>query len=236
MTEPAAPEKATLGESISGMMNAFIDPAATAANASKKGFWILPFIVLSAVILAVSLMTAPITLRVLELNPPPNMTHEQFEKAFPVIRGVTYGFSVAVPLIILIVCILSAWLIGLLCSMLGMKASFRGIFSLNIVCSLITALGAVAGYIVVRMKGDDIQSVQELQPPFGLDLFFGNLKGVPAAFLNFFSIFEIWFIVMIGLSLAALARSSKGKAFLAITPAWLLPLLLRLLGALSQPQ
>jgi hypothetical protein len=235
MTEQVAPAKATLSDSLSGMMNAFVDPGATAAQAVKRGFWILPLIVLCAIVLTMSLSNAPIAIRVLEMNPPSNLTHEQFEKALPVIRGATYGLSAATPLIVVALCLLSAWLTGILCSTMGVKATFKGLFSLIVACSMITALQSIAGFIAVRMKGDDIQSVQELQPPFGLDLLFPGLKGVPFAVLNFFSIFEIWFIVMLGLSLAAMARTTKGKAFAAITPAWLVPLLLRMLGALAQP-
>jgi hypothetical protein len=55
------------------------------------------------------------------------------------------------------------------------------------------------------------------------------------AFVNFFSIFEIWYIVILGLSLAYLTGSSKGKAFAAITPAWLIPLLLAVIRAKFSP-
>ncbi len=229
-------ERATLGESISGTLNAFVDPAGVARNAGKKGFWIFPLVLLCLAVMAVSLALVPTTMRVMEMNPPPNLTHEQFQNALPTIRAATYGFSIATPLFIVGILAVSAWLVGVASSMTGVKASFRGIFSLLCACSVVTVLQVIAGYIVVRLKGDDVQSVQELQPPFGLDIFFGGLKGVPYALLNFFSIFEIWYIVMLGLSLALLARTPKSKAFFVITPAWMVPLLFRLVGAMFQPK
>ena len=84
------------------------------------------------------------------------------------------------------------------------------------------------------MKGEDIQSVQELQPPFGLDIFFSGLKGPLLAILNFFSIFQIWYILILGLALAYMAKTSKGKAFAAITPALLVQLVFRVLGSFFQ--
>jgi hypothetical protein len=41
---------------------------------------------------------------------------------------------------------------------------------------------------------------------------------------------------MIGLGYAYLTKSSKGKAFIAITPAWLVPLVFRLIGAAFTPR
>jgi hypothetical protein len=38
--------------------------------------------------------------------------------------------------------------------------------------------------------------------------------------------------VMLALALASLAGSSKGKAFAAITPAWLIPLIFRIIGSM----
>ncbi len=235
MTDQPAPVKASISDVISGMLNAFIDPAAMAKQAVKKGFWIGPILLLSVVAIVFGLLTVPIALRVIQLNPPPNLTHEQFERAYPMMKTAYYGFSLAIPVIIVLLLLLSAWLVGVVCSITGIQAKFSGIFSLMCACSLISMLQIVATYIVLRLKGDDIQSTQELQPPLGIDIFFGGLKGVPYAILNFFSIFEIWFIVVLGLGLASMARTAKGKAFLAITPAWLIPLLLRMLGAAFQP-
>jgi fumarate reductase subunit C len=62
-----------------------------------------------------------------------------------------------------------------------------------------------------------------------------NAHGALFALLNFFSIFEVWYLIVLTLGLAALAKVSKGKAFFAITPAWVLLLLFRVVQALLQP-
>ncbi len=235
MTAATQAGRATFGESVSGTFNALIDPGGAAKYASKRGFWIFPLALLCAVVLVVSLAIVPVTLRVIELNPPPNLSHDQFAKALPAIRAATYGFSVASPVLVVGMLLISAWLVGIACSIMGVKIEFSSIFSLLSACSIITVVQVIAGYIVIKLKGDEIESVQQLQPPFGLDIFFDSLKGIPYALLNFFSLFEVWYIVMLGLSLAALARTSKGKAFLVITPAWFIPLVFRLIGAAFQP-
>ena len=186
MTDHPAPVRASIPDVVSGMLNAFVDPAAMAKQAAKKGFWIGPLLLLSVVAIVFSLLTVPIALRVMQMNPPPNLTREQFERAFPMMKTAYYGFSFATPVIIVALLLLSAWLVGVLCSITGVEAKFSGIFSLLSGCSLISMLQIVANYVVLRLKGDDIQSLQELQPPLGLDIFFGGLKGVPYAVLNCF--------------------------------------------------
>jgi hypothetical protein len=125
---------------------------------------------------------------------------------------------------------LGAWLVGVTGSIVGLRAKFRDIFSLMMACSLISSLQYIASYIVLRTKGDEITSQDQMTPPFGLDIFI-PAHGVALAFLNFFSIFQIWYLVIFGLALAALAGSTKGKAFIAMTPAWVIPLIFRLIGA-----
>jgi hypothetical protein len=77
------------------------------------------------------------------------------------------------------------------------------------------------------MRGDEIQTVEELRPSFGLGLFFHEGIGKPAlAVMDYFSIFTIWYVVILSLAVACLTGSSKGKGFAAAAPAWLIGLLL----------
>jgi hypothetical protein len=139
------------------------------------------------------------------------------------------------PVFVVGVLALLAWLVTVTGSMVGLRAKFRDVFSLMAACSLIPALQVIATYIVVRAKGDEIQSPEQLMAPFGADIFIQDVHGAMLGFLNFFSIFEIWYLVILGLSLAYLTGSSKGKAFAAITPAWVIPLLLVIVRAKFSP-
>jgi len=102
-------------------------------------------------------------------------------------------------------------------------------------CGLVIALQSIAVVIVVRAKGDEVTSQEQLTPPFGLDLLLPSAHGVLYALLNFFSIFEVWYLIVLTFGLAYLAKVSKGKAFFAISPAWVLPLLYRVIAAMLQP-
>ncbi|HVT94642.1 MAG TPA: YIP1 family protein [Bryobacteraceae bacterium] len=234
MNEENTNDKASFSDSISGMMNVFIDPQVTARQAVKKGFWIWPLLTVCLAFAIYSLATAPITLRVLTLNPPNNMPPDQFQKAYPVIKAFTYAGAIIGPVFVVLIILLCAWLVMVMCSMTGIQTKFRHVFSLASACSLLTVVQLIASYAVLRMKGDDIQSVQELQPPFGLDIFFSGLKGPLLAIVNYFSIFQIWYILVFGLGLAYMARTTKGKAFVATTPAWVVPLILKVIGSFFQ--
>jgi hypothetical protein len=102
-------------------------------------------------------------------------------------------------------------------------------------CGLIVALQSIATLIVLRVKGDEITTQEQLTPPFGLDIFLQNIHGALLGLLNFFSIFEIWYLVVLTIGLAALAKTTKGKAFFAITLTWVVPLLIKVVQAMLQP-
>jgi hypothetical protein len=232
--EIAAPARASFSDILSGMLNVFIDPDATAKQVVKKGFWIWPLLVTIVVTAALGYLLVPSILRVMQLNPPPNVTREQL--AQPVFRTFVYLSAVIFPVVgTFVVVLLSAWLTSVTCTVMGIQAKFGALFSLVSATTLISLLEAMAGFVVVKMKGDDLQSMQEFQSPFGLDIFLSGVKGPLLAFLHYFSIFRIWYIVMLALILATMTRIPKGKAFVATVPAWLVPLLFAVVISFFQP-
>jgi hypothetical protein len=217
-----------------GMFNAFVDPAATARAALAPLSWLWPLIITSIAASLLAVFSGPLRVNVLRMNPPPGATPEKMESVIHFTEIVSKVVPFVMPLLIAGFTALFAALVLLAASMSGIRAKFRDIFSLMCLCSLINAVQIVASYFVLRAKADEIQSAQQLQPSFGLDIFFPNVKGPFYAFLNYFSLFQVWYLIMLGLALAHLTRSSKGKAFFAITPAWLIPLILAIIGSLFQ--
>jgi len=95
-------------------------------------------------------------------------------------------------------------------------------------------LSSIAGVIILESKGE-VSTMAELRPALGIDIFLpeGTNKLV-TAFLGYFSVFEIWWIVMMVLTYSLAFRVTKGRAFLAILPLILLSILLRVGGAVFQ--
>ena len=227
-----AEENPGIASGILGMFNVFVDPAGVAKAAKAKLFWLWPLIVVSIIFIVFGYLMLPYTLqlgeaRMAQQNIPP----ERLEGARNMTHTITQVLVFLVPVFIVLFTMLGAWLVGVTGSILGLRAKFRDIFSLMMATSLIASLQYIATYIVLRSKGDEITSQEQMSPAFGLDIFI-PAHGVLLAILNFFSIFQIWSLVILALALASLAGSSKGKAFAAITPAWLIPLIFKIVGSM----
>ncbi len=232
-------QKLSVGDGFIGMLNALVDPAGAAKRIPAPLSWLWPVITLSIVYVVFGYLMLPYTMNLIDLRinqqiSQQNTPAEQAERARTIAHAIYQFLPVATPVIVILFILLFAWIVTGMASIAGMRAKFRDIFSLMAACSLISALQTIATYIVVHTKGDEIVSQEQLTPPFGLDIFMQDVHGALFALVNFFSIFEIWYLVVLTLGLAYLTKSSKGKALFAITPAWLLPLIIRVIQGMVQ--
>lgn len=221
---------------LAGMGNFFIDPAGAAPRVFSKWFWVGPLVLFSVASILVSFALAPLIRHVLEIAPiPPNVTPEQYQTRVEMglkIQSITVYLAPIFTAALF--AIQSAILLGT-ASIMSVQTKFRWLFNLIAGCSLIQLLAFLAGFVIVKAKSD-ISTMAELRPALGLDIFLpeGTNKFL-AAFLGFFSVFEIWWIVMLILILSTAFRVSKGKAVAVVLPLVVLSLLFRLgSAALSQ--
>jgi hypothetical protein len=187
---------------------------------------VLPLVIMSVISIVLGFMQAPIAMRVMEQNPPGNMTAEQFAQARGMIETMQKVGSFFAPIIIVVITLISAGLLLLMCFMLGLKPKMSDLFTILMYSGLIVTLGQIAGFLVVRAKADQLQSIEELRPALGLDIFIHTASKPVQAILNYFSIFTIWYLVALTVAVAALTGASKGKAFIAIIPVILIGMLL----------
>jgi hypothetical protein len=165
---------------------------------------------------------------------PAGASPEQYQRGMDMamtIQRVSMYFS---PLIVALILALQALVVFAACSVLTIDVKFRWVFNLVAGCSLIQMLASVASLAILKGKGE-ISTMAELRPALGLDIFLpeGTNK-YATAFLGYFSIFEIWWIVMMVLVFSAAFRVSKGKAFAAILPLLIVSILLRIGAAVFQ--
>lgn len=227
-----AEENPGMASGIVGMFNAFVDPAGLAKAVKAKLFWLWPLIIVSIIFIVFGYLMMPYTLQLGEVRlAQQNVPAERLENARNMTRTITQVFVYLVPVFIVLFTMLGAWLVSVTGSIVGLRAKFRDIFCLMMATSLIASLQYIATYIVLRTKGDEITSQEQMSPAFGLDIFI-PAHGVLLTLLNFFSIFQIWSLVILALALASLTGATKGKAFAAITPAWLIPLIFRIIGSM----
>jgi hypothetical protein len=129
---------------------------------------------------------------------------------------------------------ISAGILLAMCAMTALRANFRALFNLVAGCGLISMLAYVASTIIVKVKGDP-STMAELKPPLGLDIFAPeNANKFMAAFLSYFNIFELWWLVMMILIISVAFRTTKAKAFFVVLPLVLLDIAFRLLGGAFQ--
>jgi len=217
---------------LAGMGDFFISPASAAKYAFRKWFWVGPLVVFSVVSIIAALMMMPIVQHVMEIAPlPANTTPEQYQRGMEISLAFQKVLTYCAPVTLAIFFALQAVILLAMSAALGIGAKFRALFNVVAGCSLIQVLSALAALVILKARGE-ISTMAELRPALGFDIFLpeGANKYLGAV-LGYFSIFEIWWIVMMVLVLRAAFGVSKGKAFAAALPLILLSICFRLIGA-----
>ncbi|HTW64638.1 MAG TPA: YIP1 family protein [Bryobacteraceae bacterium] len=228
-----------IGDGIVGMLNIFIDPKGAAKRIPAPLSWLWPLITLTIIYVVFGYLMLPYIMNLIDIRinqqiSQQNTPVQQAERARNIAHAIYQFYPLMAPVLVVLLVLLFAWLVCVMGSIAGLRAKFRDVFSLMMCCSLISALQVIAGYVVLHAKGDEITSQDQLTPPFGLDIFLQNIHGALLGLVSFFSIFEIWYLIVLTVALAALAKSTKGKAFFAITPAWVLPLIIKVVQGMLQ--
>jgi hypothetical protein len=225
----------TLANDLAGMGSFFIDPPGAARHVFHKWFWIGPLVVFSIVSMVASYLMLPMVQHVLEVSPiPAGSSPEQYQSGMDVAMTIQRVSMYSWPAIVAVILALQALVIWATCSVLTIDVKFRWLFNLVAGCSLIQVLASIASLAILKGKGE-ISTMAELRPALGLDIFLpeGTNK-YATAFLGYFSIFEIWWIVMMVLVFSTAFRVSKGKALAAVLPLIMVSILLRMGAAAFQ--
>ena len=214
----------TIADDLAGMGSFFVDPSGAARRVFHKWFWVGPLVLFSVVSLVVAYILAPMTLRVMESM---GLNERQVQVA-ETMQHVTMWFA---PVSAAVIYAIEALILFGVASVMSVSASFRSMFNLVAGCSLIQMLAAIAGVVIVKMRGE-VATMADMRPALGIDIFLpeGTNKFL-LAFVGYFSIFEIWWIVMMVLVLSRAFRISAGKAFAIVLPLVLVGVLFRVIVA-----
>jgi hypothetical protein len=220
---------------LAGMGSFFIDPPGAARHVFHKWFWIGPLAIFSIVSVIASYLMLPIVQHVLEVSPiPAGSNPEQYQRGMDMAMTIQRGSMYFSPVIVAVILALQALVIWATCSVLTIEVKFRWLFNLVAGCSLIQVLASIASLAILKGKGE-VSTMAELRPALGVDIFLPEgTNRYAVAFLGYFSIFEIWWIVMMVLVFSAAFRVSKGKALTAVLPLVAVNILLRIGAAAFQ--
>ncbi len=216
------------------IFNIFIDPAASVGyqKAIGKWAWVLPFVIATVAIGIVGYLQTPFTVEAIRSNPSGNMSPQDAEKAAEMVEKFAGVGIVAAPIVVAILMLISSGIVLGCAKIFDLRVDFASVFSLIAHAGLVSILASVTHIVVLKLKGS-VSSMHELKPSFGLDLLLAeDANKYLDAFLNYFSFYTIWYIIVLGVGFAALAQTEKRKAFLATAPVWLLGLCFALVGAI----
>ena len=232
LPELTAPQPDNVGDNLAGMGSFFIDPPGAARRLPTTWFWIGPLVVFSIVSFISSYLLLPIVQHVMEVMPiPSGIDPDRFQQSMNWSLKIQRAAVYFTPVITAVIYALEALVIYASASVMSLKVTFRQMFNLVAGCSLIQLLSSVAGVLVLKLKGD-VSTTAELRPALGLDIFMPEgANRFLTAFLGYFSVFEIWWIVMMVLILSTAFRVSKGKSLAVMSPWILLSLFFRVAAA-----
>lgn len=231
--QPVRPE--TFGGDIAGLFNFFIDPVSAAGMLPNRFFWIAPLVFTSACTMAYLFVSGPIMQRFLETAPlPPNAAPDQYARAVHIQMTVFRFAAYATPLIAGITALIEAAVLLGLSSVAAIRARFLELFNLVAGCSVISGVQMLAWMAILQAKGE-IASRADLKPPLGLDILLpASANKFLLGTLGYFSVFQIWWIVMMIAVYSVGFRTGKGKAAAVVLPLVLFGLMMALVGAAFQ--
>jgi hypothetical protein len=227
------PNSGGILDDVVGVADFLIDPSGAARRLPKKLFWVVPLILVSAVMLVAGIMNLPLVQQAMTNQPPPaNVNPQQFQNQMRIGLTIQRIALYCSPLLMVLFSAITALIVMASCVVIDLKPRFIEMFNLMMGLSVIDALKVIATTVVLHVKGEP-SGMADLQPALGLDIFTSTgASKVLVAILGYINVFQIWQIAMAILIFAAAYRVSKTKAAIAVGPLFALGLILRLVGAL----
>ncbi len=206
------------------LFDIIVDPAGVAERLADRRTWLYPLLLIAAGSLLMGIYNLPLLQHVAEQNLPAGLSEEQVQETLAsVIRTQKIGLFLS-PLGLPLKWLLGAALLFMSCVLLDIRVKYQSLFALLAQCGLITFIQDVTVFLIIRLRAEKVETIADLSPRLGLDLVFTNLGPTWMMVLNYFSVFTVAYILALTLALSVTGNCTKGKAFLATIPNWLLPL------------
>jgi len=138
-----------------------------------------------------------------------------------------------VPIVVFVLLLIVAGILWLLVTLLaGGDGKYRTLLSVTTYTALPGILLQVAGLVVLMMKGvESVSSIQDLQPPLGLNLLAPNATGFMGGLLAGINPFTLWSMVLTAIGIQVTHKTSKGSAYTVAIVAMMLGILIGALFA-----
>lgn len=234
------PDRGPEPNSLQRIIGVFFSPDATMASIARRPDWVLPLVILLVVSLGAGVVIAQhvdfgaAAREAMEQNK--NMTPEQMEKGVKMAAGIGKVTTYLSPVLSVIGLLIIAGVLLLAFRLFGGEGDFKQAFSVTCYSSMPGVVKGIITLIIVMMKGGMIPA-QQLATLVRSNLgFLADYKTSPMAFTLLASIdlFSIWYLILMIIGFAYLARVSKVKSAVIIISLWIVVLLFKLIGPAMQ--
>jgi hypothetical protein len=234
---PAAGPEPNAFQRIIGVL---FSPDATMASIARRPDWVLPLVIL----LIMSLGAGVIIAQHVDFGAAAREAMEQNKNASPeqIDRGVKMAASIGKvatylsPVLGAIGLLIIAGVLLLAFRLFGGEGDFKQAFSVTCYSSMPGVIKSIIMMIIIVAKGGIIPA-QQLAILVRSNLgFLADYKANPMAFavLSSIDIFSIWFLALMIIGFAYLARVSRVKSAVIIISLWLVVLCFKLIGPAMQ--
>jgi hypothetical protein len=216
------------------ILEIFTDPFKVFARIDAGLSWWKPYVFMSILTMVVGYLMLPFNQKAMRIAFQARSPEHAEQTAAQMNK---FGFVglIMIPIGIIIFTLIIAGIVHVIINIMSRRSSFKKTLGLIFYCGVISLPGQIIGALVIMSRGiESVESTSDATMSFSLAPLFPEVKGVLAALMRSFGIFEIWYYVVLVLGIAVVFKISRKKAIFAAIPSWLFAFLGALLGGKFQ--
>jgi hypothetical protein len=218
---------------LSNLINIFATPTDVFANLKERPRWVIAFVVVSLISIAVGWFMFPFLNQITYKTLSTRLSEQQLQQALAFSRGFEYIGLIFVPIFLLIRWTFVATLLYFLCVLLEAPPAFkyRAVFSAVAYSEMVLLFMSILNVLILYAKGiGSVHHITDLQAIVGVDFFIKNkMSDLPLfILLNSINIFTIWYLATLTIGISIITGCRKLKSALVVTGVWLLGIALQM--------
>jgi hypothetical protein len=234
------PDAGPPSNSFQRIIGVLFSPDSTFASIAKRPDWVLPLVLLmisalvTGVVIAQHVDFGSAAREAMEQNK--NASPEQIDKAVRISSSIGKVFTYLSPVVVIIVLLVIAGVCLLAFRLFGGEGDFKQAFSVTCYASIPSIIKSILMMTIILLRGS-IVPAQGLATLVRSNLgFLTDYKTNPMAFalLSALDIFSVWYLILMIIGFAYVARVSKAKSAVIIISLWIVALLFKLIGPALQ--
>lgn len=223
-----------LPAALRALVSIVINPKAAADQTQWAYAWVVPWVVYSIGGTVMAYFTSGVFDVAMQLAIPAGSAEQPPAEMMGMMRTFQTLAIFATPLTLVLKWGVLSLVLMVIATMTGLKISAGRTFTLVAYCGGVAMLGELLGYVVLSMSAPP-QTVADLVPKLGLNMFMQPASPMLAALAGYISIPNIFYFAVLAEGLAAFAGVSTARAFAVVGPMALLQLIISVASAAMQP-